>query len=61
MLFITFNQNQSIYIYFICDLCVFYNAMLWNIFFQDGVFERFTGLTKIFFLSPTMVATFGKH
>ena len=27
----------------------------------DGVFQRSTGCTKKFYLSPTIVATFGKH
>ena len=28
---------------------------------QDGVFQNYTGCNKKFFLSQTMVVTFGKH
>ena len=43
------------------DLCVLYNVLLRNISFPGWHFLAFYGLYQKNFVSPAMVATFGKH
>ena len=42
-------------------ICALYNVLLWNISFPGWHFLAFYGLYQKKFVSPAMVATFGKH
>ena len=52
------NKEKKLFSVLICVCCIMSCSEIF--LSQGGVFQHSTGCSKIFFLSPTMVATLGK-